>query len=210
MCTTSVHPRSSKAQLRHRIAASVAYPFPHTSRLNAHPISLPGQPGGNHAPALPTHRPVAFSITEKLLYPWTLHAPAKRHKFRHAPAASRGPPINRVTSASERKAVQAEQSDALGGLRRRRSVSNMFCLTVVVEGQRILSGKDRSMTVSVDHRHCMPRLGQGVAGATLTSERALSDFVTDERQHIRSSKPQINGNYVGAKPTYACGDVNVR
>lgn len=165
-CTTSDHPRSSNAQFRHRVAASVAYPFPHTSRLNAHPISLPGQLGGNHAPALPIHRPVDFSITEKLLYPWTLHAPAKRHKFRHAPAASRGPPINRVTSASERKAVQAERSDALGCLRRRRSVSSMFYLTVVVDGQRILLGKDRSMTVSMGRRHRITRLGQVVTGFT--------------------------------------------
>jgi hypothetical protein len=122
---TSFQPRFSNAHSTHRAAASVAYPFPHADRSSAQPTSVPGHPSGCHGPTRPIHRPVAFSITEKLLKPLTIQAPVTMHMFRHAADRHCGPPRKRMATGSATILAQDSKSSGRGGLNRNRSVSNV-------------------------------------------------------------------------------------
>src|SRR5215471_19016010 len=109
---TSIQPRFSNAQSIHRAAASVAYPFPHADRSRAQPTSVPGHPSGCHGPARPIHRPVAFSMIEKLLKPLTIQAPVNTQMFRHAADRHCGPPRKRVATGSA--TILAQDSKSTG------------------------------------------------------------------------------------------------
>jgi hypothetical protein len=139
---TSSQSRFSNAQSIHRAAASVAYPFPHADRSRAHPTSVPGHPSGCHGPTRPIQRPVAFSMTEKLLKPLTIQAPVKMQMFRQAAGRHCGPPRKREATGSPTILAQGSKSSGRGGLNCNRSVSRIGPTMSFLSGQ--LFGRRRT------------------------------------------------------------------
>src|SRR5690606_34587284 len=89
------------------------------------PTSVPGQPWGRQGPSRPTHRPLAFSITENMEKPAIAQAPVTVHSTRQAASGGCGPPRKRAASGSAAKAAQASKSSAAGGRRISRAVTRV-------------------------------------------------------------------------------------
>jgi hypothetical protein len=91
----------------------------------AQPTSVPGHSSGCHGPTRPIHRPVSFSMIEKLLKPLTIQAPVNMHMFRRAAERDCGPPRKRVATESATIVAQDSKSSEQGGLNRNRLVSKV-------------------------------------------------------------------------------------
>src|SRR5580765_3499239 len=110
----------------------------------------------------PIQRPLAFSITENMLKPCIVHAPAIVRKPRHAAARGCAPPMKRADSSSAMNAAQASKSSRAIGRRIRRGVS-----------MRIVSGDTRSERVDARHLAADDELVHG-----------LGAFVGDDRFEV--------------------------
>src|SRR3546814_11034951 len=73
---------------------------------------------------LPTHSPLARSITENIEKPRICQAPASVHHWRHAAERAQAPPMKRIVSSSAHISAKASKSSADGGRRIRRSVTS--------------------------------------------------------------------------------------
>src|SRR3546814_11956238 len=81
---------------------------------------------------LPTHSPLARSITENIEKPRICQAPASVHHWRHAAESAQAPPMKRIVSSSAPISAKASKYSAEGGRRIRRSVTSRGPLSVAL------------------------------------------------------------------------------
>ena len=124
---TSRQPRWSNAHWVAAVAPSGAKPLPQCSRTMLQPTSVPGQPSGSQGPSLPTHCPLALSMTEKKPKRCHSHTPIIAANVRQATDRGCTPPICRAASSSAMNAAHGSKSC---GLRRTQDQAFGFELQV--------------------------------------------------------------------------------
>jgi len=127
-------------------ALRLGYDGPRWARL-----LVVGHPSGIHGPTRPIHRPVDFSMTENMAYPFACHEPIAVMIDRQVSVRGIVPPMNRAASGSAIIAAHASRSSRRGGRRMRRDVSNRRSVTVeeaMGDGFTLSGGRQRRAPIT--------------------------------------------------------------